>query len=98
MRLPRWYHRARAAMTGHSWTPCPSCGEHFGGHEWLADREAERGGHIATIWDPVKQQGKGICPACTLKGVGCLSHVQVGRVHAGCPYVLGRDVVPREES
>lgn len=92
MRLPRWMHQVYAVMSGRAWTPCPACDRPFGAHEWLATKEAQHGGHIATVWDPEKHLGEAICPDCTRAGVGCLSHFEVGRVHAGCPYVLGRDV------
>lgn len=33
MRLPRFVHRAYAALAGYFWLPCPLCGHGFGGHE-----------------------------------------------------------------
>lgn len=33
-RGPRWMHRTYAALAGYFWLPCPTCGRHFGGHEW----------------------------------------------------------------
>lgn len=60
------WRRWRAAIGGNFWLPCPSCGAYFGGNEWLHD-----GVHQSTV--PVGESGltgQGICPSCTLSGVG----------------------------
>lgn len=31
--VPRWIHRVLAKVGGYFWSPCPECGEFFGGHE-----------------------------------------------------------------
>lgn len=33
MRAPRWLHRSWALWAGYFWSPCPECGQMFGGHE-----------------------------------------------------------------
>jgi hypothetical protein len=65
IRLPRALHRWYANVFGYFWSPCPLCGEMFGGHEWK-----ESGGKPASI--PFGRPGirDGICPACTKAGRG----------------------------
>jgi hypothetical protein len=61
-------HRLYAYLTGRSWSPCPLCGKPSGGHEWK-----ERNGLSATITveeHPGGRSGRGICPTCTLAGLG----------------------------
>lgn len=92
MRLPRWWHHFRAGLTAKFWAECPACREFFGGHEWLTKGE-DRGGHIATVYrtDELGEfRGRPICPDCTRKGEGCKSHAAHGRIHAQCPFLLGR--------
>jgi hypothetical protein len=55
---PRWVHRLYAVVFGYFWSPCPICGQHFGGHEWRAP----------FVVDPVTVRG--ICPACVKAGRG----------------------------
>lgn len=104
MRLPRGYHRARAAVTRNFWQACPHCRRHFGGHEWLNGQE-ETGGHISSVFEGAQAQP--ICPECTRLGVGCRSNLSRGRPHAGCPYLItrtaedctpGGDLIMRTES
>lgn len=55
-----------ACMYGYFWMPCPHCGRHFGGHEWY-----NRNGHESSIpHNGSMDSGRGICPTCTLDGVG----------------------------
>jgi ribosome modulation factor len=89
MRLPRALHRFWAGLTGRFWLACPVCERYFGGHEWRTKAE-DRGGHITTVWDTERQIPRAICPDCTRKGEGCKSHAVHGRVHAQCPFLLGR--------
>lgn len=88
MRLPRWLHRFYAWVTGRFWLPCPHCGAVFGGHEWLFDQEYRANGHLASVWIEGGHH-RAICPACTLAGVGCLSHAAHNRRHLRCPYLAG---------
>lgn len=64
---PRSWHEWYARTNGWFWLPCPLCGEHFGGHEWMT-----RSDLVASI--PAPEQGPGIstgiCPTCTLAGRG----------------------------
>lgn len=85
--IPRGLHKFWAEIRGKFWAACPSCGEFFGGHEWLTHSE-DRGGHIATLWAPPDQPRPAICPACTRRGVGCLSYAANGYRHPGCPYLF----------
>lgn len=87
MRLPRFVHRFYARLTGRFWLPCPHCGAMFGGHEWLADHEDRAGGHLATV--RMSGRNLGICPPCTLGGVGCRSHAAHNRRHLRCAYLAG---------
>lgn len=87
---PDWMHRAYAHLRGWFWVDCPVCGQQFGGHEWRRmDRAADRGmGHIATLWTPPDEPLAEICPACTMRGEGCISHARHGNRHARCPYLF----------
>jgi hypothetical protein len=86
--IPRGLHKFWAELRGKFWTPCPQCGEYFGGHEWTTRRE-DKGGHIATLWAPPDEPRRAICPACTRAGVGCLSHARHGgHRHPRCPYLF----------
>ena len=51
MKFPRWVHRVWARVFGYFWSPCPECGEMFGGHEWRAVAVHEK-------------TGLGVCPRC----------------------------------
>lgn len=66
MRWSRIKARAYARHNGYFWLPCPLCGEHFGGHEWLRDTAALS----ATINTDTPGIFQGICPKCTLAGKG----------------------------
>lgn len=62
----RVVHRVYAGTHNYFWEPCPSCGRHFGGHEWRS-----RDGHESSIpRDGSLYSGWGICPKCTDDGVG----------------------------
>lgn len=50
----RRLHHAWAYVAGYFWTPCPVCGEDFGGHEWRDRRH--------TIWKG--SRGVATCPKC----------------------------------
>lgn len=72
--MPRWWHRFYAWLGGYFWLPCPVCGKHFGGHEWMT------GDPCCTVPDEIDGRygvSIAICPACTLKkrktGADCLS-------------------------
>jgi hypothetical protein len=57
MRRHRYARRMRALAGGYFWTPCPMCGEYFGGGEWVGRISLPTDhNHIST----------GICPACEL--------------------------------
>lgn len=82
-----------ARAGGFFWLPCPSCGKHFGGHEWSGF-----GGHSSSIPTDVRRDpdtgritswsGRGICPDCTLTGVGCRAHGEVDiRPHRDCEFL-----------
>jgi hypothetical protein len=68
-RLPsswRWLHAAYAWAGGYFWTPCPVCGEKFGGHQWLYD-----GPRLATIPAGANPNVRtAVCPACADLGRG----------------------------
>lgn len=49
----RTLNRMLAFLGGYFWLPCPSCGQHFGGHEW---------GWTNGMPDSI--DGKGICSDC----------------------------------
>lgn len=34
--IPRFVHRLYAHALGYFWQPCPICGNHFGGHEYVS--------------------------------------------------------------
>ena len=65
-----WRREKMARLTHTFWLPCPSCGNHFGGFEWR-----NINGHQSTIPDKSESNtGRGICPDCTARGVGCKAH------------------------
>lgn len=39
---PRQWHRLYARSHGHSWLPCPHCGQHTGAHEQHDHEETEK--------------------------------------------------------
>ena len=85
MKVRRLLAKLYAAFSGHFWLPCQECGRKYGGHEWrIVD------GHFKTIPVGDQQAGwrmsKGICPACTGTGVGCLAHAEWGKYHFGCRF------------
>lgn len=46
---PRFLHHIYAKALGYFWLPCPLCGEHFGGHEWMESKtRMERRASIPT--------------------------------------------------
>jgi hypothetical protein len=71
----RAVHRWWANLAGFFWTPCPLCGQPFGGHEWR-----DVNGKVSTVPNPMKPPVKrgpyastssiGICPVCTEAGRG----------------------------
>ncbi len=76
---------ARVAIRGGwFWLPCPSCGEPFGGQEWTHDAF----GHESSIPNGRPGGGKGICPLCTAKGIGCKAMYAKGEfIHADCEFI-----------
>lgn len=57
-----------ATTGGWFWLPCPLCGVHFGGQEWLwNNRNASQIAHIPSGRPGVTS---GICPWCTAAGRG----------------------------
>lgn len=81
-RLSRAVAHAWAATCGYSWSPCPACGQPFGGHEHSSSN------HFDTIPggedDPCI-----ICPSCTEAGVGCRAQANAPRPyhHNDCEFV-----------
>jgi hypothetical protein len=68
VRRLRWPHRVYALVFGYFWLECPACGKGFGGHEWK-----DRRGKLSSIpCGSCTDSGHriGICPECTLDGVG----------------------------
>lgn len=58
-------YAASVAAAGHYfWLPCPLCGVHFGGHEWMARAS---GSSIPGDRPGITQ---GICPFCMMAGRG----------------------------
>lgn len=84
-RLLRLYRQVQAAALGYFWLPCPSCGSPFSGREWLAEDCV--GAHFASV--PTARPGSSvaICPACTVAGLGCRAHAQLGSYHLACGVV-----------
>lgn len=70
--LPRWMHRAYAAMCGYFWLPCPLCGREFGGHEWRDANGMSSSIVVSSPDDEARglQRRSGICPECTRAGRG----------------------------
>jgi hypothetical protein len=64
---PRLLARVHAALFGYFWLPCPLCGRCSSGAEWK-----DRKGRPSSIPDPSRGPGSGlgICPTCTLAGLG----------------------------
>lgn len=88
--MPR---RLRAAALGYFWLPCPSCGEHFSGEEWVIPTRP--GDHFSSIPTEIRRgddrhwvrASKGICPDCTYAGVGCRAHAEHRIYHPACEAV-----------
>ncbi len=60
MKRPRIFQQMYAFLHSYFWLPCPLCGQHFGGHEWLNEDNS----CILSSWDA----GQGVCPDCTRNG------------------------------
>ena len=50
----RLFNKIYADFKGYFWLPCPLCGKHFGGHEWLDGHD---------LWG-LNGSGTGVCPDC----------------------------------
>jgi len=53
--------------------PCPLCGESFGGHEWRNVRKPDGrywSSSIRVRGRVTYANGQGICPGCTVAGLG----------------------------
>lgn len=62
---PRTWHEWYARAFGYFWMPCPLCGKHFGGHEWMT-----KSAMTCSIPDSTGSTSTAICPACTTTGRG----------------------------
>lgn len=65
--------KAKAAVGGYFWLPCPCCGEEFGGHEWRDVNGLPSS--VPDVDEP--QRSWGICPVCTADGYGYPYEVQM---------------------
>lgn len=63
----RTLNKAWSRLFRYFWTPCPLCGQEFGGHEW---RDID--GKLSSIPKPGHAVGTStaICPDCTRAGHG----------------------------
>lgn len=71
----RQFNEMYARSNGYFWLPCPSCKQFFGGHESLTLKGYESsipnpGQTIDYFFNGNGITGTGICPDCTLAGVG----------------------------
>lgn len=74
----RWFNRAKAALTGRYWMPCPICGEEYGGHE------EGQVGLCSLAYAPeqgiaIAQFQKGVCKATACQKKVCSYNAQVRR-------------------
>ena len=53
--IPRWIHRAYAAVFGYFWLPCPFCRRAFGGHEVRSEATVVTFGDVSRT----------LCPRCS---------------------------------
>jgi hypothetical protein len=69
--------RMQACVTaragGYFWLPCPLCGVHFGGQEWLVRGSSRWPADIPDLF--IAGRGQGICPWCTRAGRGYGTYV-----------------------
>lgn len=59
MGIWRRLHKAYAHFFGYFWMPCPTCGEHFGGHEW--------GWENRVIVKDSNGRYSGVCNKCAIR-------------------------------
>jgi hypothetical protein len=70
MNPDREAERRYAERRSYFWLPCPVCEQPFGGHEHEQHRSPHRDS-IPVSLTTVSASGRGICPECTDRGVGC---------------------------
>ncbi len=83
-------NRFYARFNRYFWLPCPTCGQHFGGHEW------EHDGRGVPVRPPLfdhtePRQLAGVCPACADAGVH-VTWIVVAPPEAGTWYVTADDL------